>query len=97
MLITLYRTNDAGRIDYYTITDRQGHLFASYSLTVSWGRALSAGREKSYVFETRPQMDAKLRQLIRNRVSRGYRVLYTFFRNHDYDHLRPALRRVSVS
>lgn len=97
MMITLYKTDDKGEIRYYSIHDRQGHLFSPYTFSVHWGPGLSVGREKSYVFETRREMDTKLQELIQGRVDDGYRVLYSFFRNRDYEHLRPALSRASVS
>ena len=97
MLITLYKTDKQGRIHYYSFDDRQGHLFSHYAFTVNWGTALVAGREKVYVFEDRQDMDAKLQELIQTRITDGYRVLYSFFRNHEYRYLRPALKEASVS
>ncbi len=97
MMITLYKTDQHDRIHYYSINDRQGHLFSPYSFTVNWGPAMTAGREKVHVFESRRAMDRKLQELIQSRVDAGYRVLYSYFRNHEYEHLRPALCRASVS
>ena len=96
-MITLYRTDQHDRIHYYSINDRQGHLFSPYSFTVNWGPALTAGRERFYVFESRRAMDRKLQELIQARIADGYRVLYSFFRSHEYEHLRPALRKATVS
>lgn len=97
MMITLYRTDQDDRIVYYSINDRQGHLFSAHSFTVNWGPALTVGREKVYTFERRSDMDQKLQELLRERIRSGYRVLYTYFRDHEYDHLRPTLRRAAVS
>lgn len=97
MMITLYKTDRQGRIHYYSLDDRQGHLFANFTFTVNWGTTLTAGREKVYVFETRREMDKKLQRLIQDRVSSGYRVLYSFFRNQEYRYLKPALRKAAVS
>lgn len=97
MLITLYKTDKQGRIHYYSLDDRQGHLFSQYSFTVNWGMALVAGREKVHVFSDRHTMDSKLQELIQVRIRDGYRVLYSFFRNHEYRYLRPALKKASVS
>ncbi len=96
-MITLYKTDRQGRIHYYSLDDRQGHLFAGFTFTVNWGTTLTAGREKVYVFETRREMDKKLQRLIQDRVSSGYRVLYSFFRNQEYRYLKPALRKAVVS
>ena len=62
-----------------------------------WGTTLTAGREKVHVFDTRRQMDEKLQHLLQDRVHGGYRVLYSFFRNQEYRHLKPALQKASVS
>ncbi len=97
MMITLYRTGPEDRIVYYSINDRQGHLFCAHSFTVNWGPALTAGREKVYTFERRSDMDRKLQELLQERIRSGYRVLYTYFRDHEYEHLRPTLSGAAVS
>jgi predicted DNA-binding WGR domain protein len=97
MMITLYKTDPKERIHYYSINDRQGHLFSSHTFTVNWGPALTAGREKVYSFESRAEMDRKLQLLIRERIRNGYRVLYTYFRAREYPHLRSVLRKAAVS
>ena len=96
-MITLYKTDQQGRIHYYSLDDRQGHLFAKFTFTVNWGMTLTAGREKVHAFTTRPEMDKKLQHLIQDRVNSGYRVLYSFFRNQEYRYLKPALRKAAVS
>ena len=45
----------------------------------------------------RRAMDRKLQVLIQSRIGNGYRVLYSFFRNREYENLRPVLRKASVS
>ena len=97
MMITLYKTDPDNRIRYYSINDRQGHLFSSYTFTVNWGAALTVGREKVYAFESRAEMDKKLQELIQERIRSGYRVLYTYFRSREYPHLRSVLRKAAVS
>ena len=96
-MVTLYKTGPAGRINYYSVNDRQGHLFSEYSFSVTWGPGLTAGREKMHVFDNRRDMDAKLQGLLQARIKSGYRVLYTYFRNHEYEQLRPALTKAEVS
>ena len=97
MMITLYKTDRRGRIHYYSLDDWQGHLFADFSFTVNWGTTLTSGREKVYIFDGRREMDEKLQHLIGDRVSSGYRVLYSYFRNHEYRYLKPALKKAAVS
>ena len=95
-MITLYRVDDPDTIRYYSISDRQGHLFYDNTFTVSWGVALSAGRERLHVFDSRRDMDDKLRELVRRRIRDGYRVLYTYFRAGEYGSIQKVLKRASA-
>jgi predicted DNA-binding WGR domain protein len=97
MLVTFYRTNEEAAPYYYAVHDRQGNLFAKYSLTVTWGSELSAGREKVYTFSSRSELDAKLREIIDERLRDGYRVLYSYFRRGERRTLRARIRRASAS
>ena len=97
MMITFYKTDSARRLYYYCISDRQWHLFAPYSFTVSWGVALTQGREKTFAFETEQEKQQKLQQVISERVRAGYKVLYTYFRRSEYGALQGALRHPAVS
>ena len=97
MLVTFYRTDEETEPYYYAVHDRQGNLFAPYSLTVTWGTELSAGREKVYTFTTRAELDEKLREIIDQRLKDGYRVLYSYFRRGERRKLRAKIRRASAS
>lgn len=82
MIITFYKYD--GRVNrYYTIHDRQGDLFSTFSFTAVWGIEMYGGREKVYVFKTRDQMEKKIRRIFKERVRKGYRVLYSFARKAD--------------
>ncbi len=83
MTITFYK-QQSGSTRYYTMHDRQGNLFSTYTFTSVWGRVLESGREKVYTFDTREEMDKKLRLLMKKRISSGYRVLYSFSRSRKY-------------
>jgi predicted DNA-binding WGR domain protein len=96
MMITLYRTDSSGAPHYYTLHDRQGHLFSDYSFTASWGRNLSAAREKLYQFTSGAEMDAKIRSILRDKIARGYRVLYTYLRPGEMKDVCPVLKRYAV-
>lgn len=96
MMITLYRADSKGGTHYYTLHDRQGHLFSPFTFTVAWGRKLSIAREKSYQFDTRPEMDEKIRNLLQGKFKAGYRVLYSYFRPRELPDLRPVLRKYSA-
>lgn len=79
MMITLYRMAADDRLRYYTIHNRQRHLFAAYSFTVTWGAHPSAGREKLYTFESAVELERKLAELINRRLFNGFKVLYSYF------------------
>ncbi len=79
MIITFYKFD--GVVNrYYTIHDRQGDLFSTYSFTALWGIEMHKGREKVYVFESREPMERKIRAIFRDRMRKGYSVLYSFAR-----------------
>lgn len=93
MLITLYKTNEAGAVSYYSLHDRQGNLFSPNSFTVHWGRELDRGRDYLYSFETRQEMDLRIQNLIRDKIRGGYKVLYSYFRGNEGENLKPLVRR----
>lgn len=82
MIITFFKFN--GKVNrYYTIHDRQGDLFSTFSFTAVWGVEMYSGREKVYVFSSREQMEQKIRIIFKDRIKRGYEVLYSFARSGD--------------
>ena len=97
MMITLYKTEGEDRPRYYSVDDRQGHLFSPHCLTVTWGTAPLAGRDQLLLFDSRRELDEKLRELIQARIRSGYRVLYSFFRSAEHERLRSALTVAAVS
>ncbi len=86
MIITFYKYTDRTS-RYYTIHDRQGDLFSTYSFTAVWGTELSRGREKVYVFDTREDMEKKIRSIFRDRMLKGFKVLYSFARKQEEKNL----------
>lgn len=82
MIITFYKFN--GKVNrYYTIHDRQGDLFATFTFTAVWGIEMYGGREKIYVFEDRKHMEKAIRRIFKERIRKGYKVLYSFARKPD--------------
>ena len=96
MMITFYKTDAARRLYYYCISDRQRHLFVRHSFTVSWGVALTQGREKTFTFDSEQEKQQKLEQVIADRVSTGYKVLYSYFRRNEFHRLQHALRQPRI-
>lgn len=80
MIITLYKPGARGSLRYYTIHDRQPLLTARYALTIAWRVGNGRETEKIYGFDTRAQMDKKLRDVFRHKIRDGYTLLYSFVR-----------------
>ncbi len=95
MTITFYKQS-AVSTRYYTMHDRQGHLFSPYTFTSVWGTVLQSGREKVFVFNSRKEMDKKLRFLIKKRIESGYKVLYSFSRGSTYTEIFESIRDVQA-
>ena len=82
MIITFYKFN--GKTNrYYTIHDRQGDLFSTFTFTAVWGIEMYGGRKKIYVFDNRADMEKKIRRIFSERIRKGYKVLYSFARNTE--------------
>lgn len=84
MTITFYKKSDDGKVQYYSLHDRQGDFFSPFVLTAIWGSELDSGRVKVYSFSTGKEQDKKLRDIFNQRVRNGYRVLYSFARNKHF-------------
>ncbi|MFP4618242.1 MAG: hypothetical protein ACLFMZ_05305 [Spirochaetaceae bacterium] len=83
MVVTFIKTRESGRY-YYTLHDYQSSLFGKYTLTVIWGPYIETGRRKVYTFETRKEMDTRLRKIVRRRFALGYTLLYSYSRSPKY-------------
>jgi hypothetical protein len=78
MIIALYKLKESGEMGYYYLHDYQGHLFSPYTLTSIWGKNFSMGKEKSFTFNTQSEMDAKVRELFKEKLLAGFKLLYTY-------------------
>jgi hypothetical protein len=96
MMLTLFRLDDKGVAYYYSLHDRQGHLFAAYNLTATWGKNLVNSREKVYEFETRYEMDLKIKKILHAKLSQGYRLLYSYLRPEERKDFRPLLKKYAA-
>jgi predicted DNA-binding WGR domain protein len=95
-MITLFRIDTQGDAYYYSLHDRQGHLFSTYTFTAAWGKNLSLAREKVYTFETQRDMDLKIKKLLQDKLTHGYRVLYSYLRPEERKDFRPLLKKYAV-
>ena len=84
MMITFYKPKEDGSLRYYQVHDRQSHLFARYSFSTIYGIDQGSGRERVYTFQTRREMDRKLREIFNERVNKGFKVLYSYAKKPKY-------------
>ncbi len=86
-MITFYKTMEDKSIRYYSIHDRQSHLFSRYSFITIFGIDQGIGRERIYTFSSIYEMDAKLKELCKERREKGYKVLYSFSKKEKYKNI----------
>jgi hypothetical protein len=96
MMVTLVRPKRDGELTYFSMHNRQGNLFSPYTVTVVSGDSLRQGKERQLVFDSQRELDEKVRKLIRDHLSRGYRVLYSYFRANDDSVLQRDVRSAIV-
>jgi hypothetical protein len=94
MMITLFKKDRREKLHYYTIHDRQLTLVSRYALTISSSVEKGGGREKILYFETRREMDRKIRQLFATKIKSGYALLYKFERKDPVDSLFSETGRI---
>lgn len=87
-MIALYKQEPGEVARYYSIAKRQSTAF---SLRVVWGSSRTGPRERSLSFDSPELMEAHLRRAVRDRIEKGYRILYTFYRKDEYRSLSAAL------
>lgn len=83
-MITFYKAKKDGSLRYYSIHDRQSHLFSRFAFSAIYGMNQGSGREKIYTFQTRREMDKKLRDIFNDRIDKGYKVLYSYAKKRKY-------------
>lgn len=91
MMVTLYKKDHQGQPYYYTIHDRQGSLFAPFTLTILWGKKLDRPREKVLTFTSEEEMNRKIRVILDKKFREGYLVLYSYFRPDEADDLKERI------
>lgn len=76
-MVSLYRKEADGRLRYYNIHDQQPHLIPKWVFTVAYTSGSSWG-ERVHRFDSRREMDAAIRRLVRRKLKEGYSLLYSF-------------------
>ena len=92
-MVTLFKKNHQGQLYYYTIHDRQGSLFAPFTLTIMWGKKLDRPREKVLTFTSYEEMNRNIRVILDKKFREGYRVLYSYFRHDEAGELKDRISR----
>jgi predicted DNA-binding WGR domain protein len=87
MMIALYKINTYNETHYYYIHDYQGHLFSPFTFTAIWGHSQTKGREKSFTFESEQEMKDKISELIFKRLKEGYKLLYSYPQENQYQNI----------
>jgi len=95
MTITFYKQSKTSLM-YYTMHDRQGNLFTPYTFTSVWGSVIESGRQRVFTFNSREEMNKKLRFLMGKRIKSGYKVLYSFSRNKTYTEIFDYIKDLQV-
>ena len=57
---------------------------------------MAVAREKVYQFENQAEMDRKVRGILRGKLTRGYKVLYSYLRSKEMEDIRPVLKAHAV-
>jgi hypothetical protein len=86
-MLAFYKTTEKQETKYYYIHDYQANLFSPFCLTIIWGKGIQQGRKKEYVFETRADMDLKIRSIVKKRVLENYKLLYTYPEKNHFKNL----------
>lgn len=97
MMVTLYKKHHQGQPYYYTVHDRQGSLFAPFTLTIMWGKKLDRPREKVITFTTHEEMNLKIRVILDKKLREGYRVLYSYFRPNEDEDLKARIAQYNTA
>ena len=97
MLIALYKIDTYNETRYYYIHNYQGHLFSPFTFTAIWGKSQKKGREKSFVFDSEEEMKDKLSELIFAKLKAGYKLLYSYPQENQYQDIYSHLNKRLVS
>lgn len=62
-----------------------------------WGRKLDRPREKVFTFASHQEMSQKIRTILDEKLRKGYRVLYSYFRSDDARDLKAKIARYQAT
>ncbi len=96
MMITLYKAEDSGDIYYFCLSTRQDHE-SRFHFCINWGFTLKNGRQKTFTYDSRDEMNRKMKLFITAKMKDGYKILYSFFRKDEYQHFQKVLSEPIVA
>lgn len=97
MMVTLYKKDHQGQPYYYTVHDRQGSLFAPFTLTITWGKKLGQPRETIITSTTHEEMNQKIHVILDKKLREGYRVLYSYFLPNEAEDLKARIAQYDTA
>ena len=97
MLIALYKLNESDEMNYYYIHNYQGHLFSPHTFTAIWGKNQGRGREKSFTFDSDVEMHEKIYELFSKKLKQGFKLLYSYPPQNEYQDILVDLKEQFVS
>ncbi len=77
-MVTLYKSDAAGRLRFYTVHDLQRSLLGAYALTVRVAMGEASGKERLLHFEGEEEAEWWLARTIRAKRRAGYKPLYQY-------------------
>lgn len=97
MLLALYKMNKSKEMDYYYIHNYQDHLFSPHTFTAIWGKNQGRGREKSFTFDSEDEMHEKINDLFYKKVKQGFKLLYSYPPQNEYQEIYTSINNQLVS
>ncbi len=77
-MITLYKTDKAGRLRFFIVHDLQRSLLDGYALTVAEAVGEKAGKDLMRLFENEADGFFWLKRVLSRKRRSGYRELYSY-------------------
>ena len=78
MMVTLYKSDAAGRLRFYTVHDLQRSLLGAFALTVRASVGEGPGKERLIHFEGEREAEWWLARTMRAKQRAGYKPLYRY-------------------
>ena len=84
MVLAFYKSTENENFSYYYLHDYQQNLFTTFGFTILWGKGFETGRKKEYMFDSRQEMDHKIRDILLARIKEDYKLVYSYPHLNSY-------------